>query len=403
MPKPGVMNLANLFENSMEEENRRNKKKKQKTILLFSCIGAAVVIGIAAIVVFSFFYMNRSFSGYDVVEKRERKDSNGVTYLPYQGNLLKYSRDGISAVDRSGKELWNGGYEMEQPSVCMNSGYVLVSDIGAKKFYVYNGKDQGICIETMLPIGKAKISSGGRVAVLLQDKDSDVINIYDPYSTVDPLDVEVPTNVVDDGYPLEFDISPDGSSLVIAYMLVQGGTMQNKVCFYNFTDVGQDQNLLVGGKSFETRMISRISFVSEDRVAIFSEDGFTLYENMKKPEEIFQKTFDTEIKSADHDDENIMIVTGKAGSTENQTLYLYSLRGKEELAKGITCRYSNLFMDEGEIIFTDDQSCHILRKSGHEKFSFDFGKKCDFFFPSSRDNEYYYIDETLVQLVKLSG
>lgn len=395
--------MGNLFENSLEEENRRNKRKKKKTIILFSLIGTAVVLGIVVIVLFSYYYINRNFSGYDIVNERARKDSNGVTYVPYQGNLLKYSRDGISALDASGETLWNGGFEMEQPMVNVSGDYVVVADIGAKKFYVYNGEDSGVEMETALPIGRAKVSESGKAAVLLQDEDSDVISIYDPYSAADPLDVEIPTNVVEDGYPLDFDISPDGSSVVIAYMLVENGTMQNKVCFYNFTEVGQDQNMLVGGMAFEDKMISRIGFLTEDKVAIFSEDGFTLFENMKKPEQVFEKSFEQEIKSADFDDKNIMVVTGKTGNADGQTLYLYNFRGKEELVQDINCQYSNLYMSEGEVIFTDDQSCHIIRKNGKVKFSFEFGKKCDYFLPASRDNQYYYLDEASIQVVKLSG
>lgn len=50
---------------------------------------------------------------------------------------------------------------------------------------------------------------------------------------------------------------------------------------------------------------------------------------MKKPEQVFEKIFEDEIKSADHDDENIVVITGTAGSTDDQKLYLYNLRGKE--------------------------------------------------------------------------
>lgn len=371
-------------------------------ILFFSLVGAAVVAGIAVIIGFSHYYTHRSFSGYDVVGERARKDSNGVSYLPFQGDLIKYSRDGISRIDSSGETLWNGGYEMEQPVVDRCGDYVMVADIGAKIFCVYNGKDQGVGIETALPIGKAKISSGGKTAVLLHDQDSDVISIYDPYST-QQLQVEIPTNVREDGYPLDFDISPDGNSLVIAYVVVQSGMMENKVCFYNFTEVGQDQNTLVGGKSFEKKMISRIEFVADDKVAIFYEDGFCLFENMKKPEEIFDKTYDDDIKSADCDEENIMVITGTAGSTDDQKVYLYNLRGKEELSEPLSCKYSDFVMANGEIVFTDAQNCYIMRKNGSEKFTFDFGKGYDYFLPAAKDDQYYYIDEALIQVVKISG
>lgn len=91
--------MNNLFENAFEEGNRQKEKKNRKKVLLFCLIGTAVILGIVVIFAVSFYFVNRSFSGYDVVSEKARKDSNGVTYVPYQGNLLKYSRDGISAID----------------------------------------------------------------------------------------------------------------------------------------------------------------------------------------------------------------------------------------------------------------------------------------------------------------
>lgn len=387
---------------NISSDTQKTKNRRRQIILLCS-VGAAVLVGIAAIVIFAYYYMNRSFSGYDVVSETARTDSNNVTYRSFQDKLLKYSRDGISLVDESGKAVWNGGYEMEKPAVDTCGDYVIVADIGAKGFHVYNEKDQGVDLETVLPIGRAKVSANGKAAVLVHDTDSDIINIYDPYNTVDQLEVEIPTNVVDDGYPLDFDISPDGNSLVIAYMLVANGEMENKICFYNFTEVGQDQNTLVGGKSFDQNMISGIDFVAEDEVAVFYENGFSLFANMKKPEPVFEKTFDKEMKSVCHDKENILVITGKAGSTEDQEAHLFNFRGKEEMTREVRYEYSEVFMTDQDILFTDEQTCHILRKNGKEKFSFDFGKNYDYFFPATKDNQYYYLDKASIQLVKLSG
>lgn len=393
--------MENFVGEDLKDE--RKEEQKRKRFILFGAVGATVLLGIVTIVLVSYYYVNRSFSGYDVVSETARTDSNNVAYRSFQDKLLKYSRDGISVLDDEGSTLWNGGYEMEHPTVDTCGKYVTVADVGAKKFYVYNGEDQGIDIETTLPIGRAKVSANGKVAVHVQDVDSDVINIYNPYSTVEQLEVEIPTNVTDDGYPLDFDISPDGDSLVIAYLITSGGVMETKVCFYNFTEVGQDQNTLVGGKTLETKMVSEISFVSEDQVAIFYEDGFSVFSNMKKPEAVFEKSFDKEIKSSAYDEEHILLITGTVGTTEGQTLHLFNHRGKEEVTMSVSYKYSDIMMTEQEILFTDEQTCYILRKNGKEKFSFDFGKKYDYFFPATKDNQYYYLDEATIKLVKISG
>lgn len=390
------------FSESYKEDGRGRQKRRKAMFLICSC-GAVLFVGIIAIVLISCFYVNRSFSGYDVVSEKTRADSNNVSYLSFQDKLLKYSRDGISVTNESGETMWNGGYEMEQPVVDIAGDYVCVADIGGKNICVYNGKDPGRDLEMAMPIARAKVAENGKIAVLLHDGESDVVHIYDPYNTVEPLEVEVPTNVVDDGYPLDFDLSPDAESLVIAYMTVENGTMENHVCFYNFTDVGQDQNTLVGGKSYESSLISRINFVTEDEVAVFYESGFSLFKNMKKPEEIFNQTFEQSIKSADLDDEHILIITGAAGNTKDQTVNLYTFRGKRELSEKIDYKYSNIQMTDREIIFTGEQNCRILRKNGKEKFAFDFEKDYDYFFPATKENQYYLVNETSVQVIKISG
>ncbi len=379
------------------------KEKKKKTLVLGISIAVAVVICMVLVVIGSYFVVNRSFSGYDVVSQRERKDSNNVNYMSVNDNLLKYSRDGISLLNGQGETLWNGGYEMEKPIVDVCGEYVAVADAGAKVFYVYDGKGQGKSMEMTFPVGRVKVSENGKVAVLLHDGESDLINVYDPFNAVEPLEVEIPTNVEDNGYPLDFDISPQGDSVVVSYLMVKNGAMENQLCFYNFTEVGQDQNTLVGGKNYGNSMIARIEFAGEDNVVIFFENGFTIFSNMKKPEEIFEKKFEEPVKSAHHDDKNIMTVTGTPGNEKGQMLYLFDLQGKQEFAESIDYKYSDVQMTEQEIIFTDAQNCRIIRKNGKVKFSFDFEKKVDYFFPAVKDNHYYLLDETSIQLVKISG
>ena len=332
-----------------------------------------------------------------------RSDSNNVNYCYFKGDLLKYSRSGISALDNNGKNLWNGGYEMKQPQIDICGDYVSVADVLGKRFYVYNGKDEGTSLETTLPIVRAKVAGQGIVAALLQDSDSNVLNIYNPYSSVDSLLVEIPTNVSEEGYPLDFDISPDGNSIVSAYMVVQGNTIENKVSFYNFTEVGQDKNTMVGGKSFGEETISRIEFVGEDEAAVFHEKGFTLFTRMKQPEVLFEKRFDEEIRSMAYSDKYIAVVTGSGEKKEKQTLHLYDRKGKEELTRDISYEFAKMDIYNEEIIFQTNHSCNIVRANGKDKFSYQFKDKIDGIFPTKNGSIYTLIDTESIKKIKLGG
>lgn len=61
---------------------------------------------------------------------------------------------------------------------------------------------KAVTVETSLPIVRAKVARQGVVAILLQDKDSNVLNIYNPYSNAESLLVEIANNVSEEGYRL---------------------------------------------------------------------------------------------------------------------------------------------------------------------------------------------------------
>lgn len=377
------------------------EKNRQKWMVGLVILGLLLVA--AGLGIFSYIYGNRCYNYYEVKKSVDRSDSNNVTYRYRNGNILKYSRSGISEIDNQGKSLWNGGYEMKQPQVDVCGDYVVVADVTGKQFYIYNGEDEGTSIETTLPIVRAKVAKQGMVAVLLQDEDSNVLNIYNPYSNADNLLVEIPTNVAEEGYPLDFDISPDGKSVVTAYLVVNGNSIETRVSFYNFTEVGQDKNTLVGGKSFGESMIASVEFVGDDKVVVFHEKGFTIFGKMKQPAIQVEKTFSEEIKSMAYNEGNLAVVVEKDGKIENQKIFLYDEKGKEKLQRNISYEYANMEIHGEEIIFTGNRSCNILRFNGHDKFDYKFEQEIDAVYPTADGTVYTLIDTSTIQKIKLDN
>ncbi len=367
-------------------------------------IAAAGVIlaAIMAFIIYFVYFSNPLYRSYDVVSEWKREDSNTVRYLPYGENYLKYSKDGASAFDHEGKILWNGGYEMEVPYADICGEYVAVCNAGGKECYIFNGKDSGTRIETTLPIVKARVAEQGIVAVLLEDADSNVINIYNPYSNVTPLIVEIPTNITESGYPVDFDISDDGSSLVVSYLTVKNGTSFNQVNFYNFSEVGQDKNRLISGKTFEDSMITGIEFAGSDTVVIFHEKGFSVFDEMKQPEETVKLTFDDKIRSAVLGGNHVGVILNKT-EREGSVLELYDLAGNREMTRDITYDYETVACYNDELIFTTEKKCNILRCNGEEKFKFGFDRSISYFLPGSGSNKYLIIDDNVLQEIKVSG
>lgn len=365
-------------------------------------MAVAAVIAICLIALLAWnLIRTKTYSGYTETATFEREDSNSVKYEYYGGNLLKYSRDGASAVDSKGDVLWNGSYEISTPIADTCGQYVAIAEQGGKEVYIYNGADEGTVIETPLPITMLRVAAQGVVAVALEDSGSDVIALYDPYSDSDKLLAEVPSNISDDGYPVDIAFSPDAKSLITIYLSVSGADPVSNVCFYNFSEVGQDKNMIVGGKTYEDSLAVKAEFIGDDDVCIFLDNGFSLFTNMKQPAETTTQIFDKEITGSIYDKNYVGFTFSGEGEEMLHHLVLYNKSGKLVLDEPLDFDYNSMEMVDGEIIFTSNTGCTILRANGSKKLECTFDSQVQYFIKGKGKNSYYMIDDTRISYVKL--
>ena len=379
-----------------------DQKEKKSYIILWVMTATIIILGVGGLLFFSYFYTNSTYKFYQVASEVERSDSNNVTYQYFQKNLLKYSNSGISLIDTKGKTQWNGGFDMKQVQVDICGNKVLAADIGGNSFYIYDGTSEGVKMDTTYPIVRAKVSSKGVAAVLEQDTDTNALKLYNPYSNLNRLLAEIPTSVVDDGYPLDFDISPDGNNVVVSYMLVDGTQTKCLVNFYNFSEVGVDEGILVGGKEYGDDMISGIEFLDNDRVVIYRESGFDIYKNMRRPEPVFEKNVSGLILSIADSSEYIAVVSSDEAMIE-KTLTVYDLNGEVVLTKPMHYVYSEMRIYGEEFYFYGKHHADIMRLNGSTKFSADFDTEVDAVFPGGKSVEYLVIDHLSIKRVRMKS
>lgn len=388
--------------NIQNDEIKLAKAKKRRLI-------NRIIIAVAALAVISYIaysvwdgMRNKEYHGYTVEASYDRSDGNTVVYKNYGDNILKYSRDGAMALDSDGNTLWNGSYEMQNPMIDCCGSYVAIADEGGKEIYVYSGTDSGSRIDVSLPIKNIRVASQGVVAVVLEDDKSNSINIYDPYSNTDKLLVEVPTNVKTDGYPVDIALSPDGNSLVTAYLSVENGVTESKVCFYNFSEVGQDKNRVVGGKTYDTSMAVKLEFISDNSVCVFLDNGFSIFSNMKQPEELCQETFENEIKSVVYEKGHVGYIFEQNDNENRYNIKLYNSKGNLELDTGIDYDYDKVYMDNSELIFLSEKDCNIIKKNGSHKFEGMFDTGVQYLFGTGSSSKYFMIDDRMIRIIKLT-
>ncbi len=392
--------MSTLTERSKEARIEKQRKRR-KIVIVISAVIAAVLVMLAGWYIVES-VRTKKYTGYSVVKEFERQDSNTVRYRYYDGDLLKYSHDGASALGGEGNALWNGSYDIKEPLVDVCGRYVAIADMGGKEIYVFNGSDTGTSVTVPYPIASLKIAGQGVVAVILEDETSNVIHLYNPYSQADKLLAEIPTNIVSDGYPLDIALSPDGQSLVTTYLDVEGGGMQSNVCFYNFSEVGQEKNRMVGGVPYKDSLVTDIEFCGKDSVCIWLENGFSIYSNMKQPKAVYEELFDEEIVSVVNSDKYIGLVFASDKDSSKHNFKLYDIKGKKLLDTDISYEYNSLSIVDGEVIFYSDMSCTILRIDGSEKFCHSFDAEINYFIKAGDKNSYYIIDAEKIYKIKLT-
>ena len=375
--------------------------RRERRIFIVTC-AICILIAIGIFVLGVNLFLNKKYNSYEVLESTSVTTSGNVKYEAYQNKMIKYSRDGISALDSSGNIIWNGSYDMIEPAVDISGKYVVVADIGGKTVSIYNGEDTGKEISTDYPIVQACVSSQGIVAVALEQESSNVINIYNPYDISDKLLVEIPTNV-DEGYLVCMDLSADGMNLAATYVCITGGQVQSRVAFYNFSDVGKNTNCLVGAKNYDDRIVSDIRYLGENNICIFADDGFQIWGEMKKPEEVYHKNFKETIKSAFCNSEYTGVILATGSTSKPYRMNVFDMKGKMVLDMEFSDEYTEVKLyDTNEIILNSVSGCTIFRLNGVKKFSTDIDGKVLKVFPSEKRNRYYLVTDSKIQKIKLS-
>ena len=72
-----------------------------------------LVIGIAG-GIFLYIYTKRTYDDYEVLSQTASTDATQMSYVAYNGSLIKYSKEGISYLDKEGNALWMESYKMKQ-------------------------------------------------------------------------------------------------------------------------------------------------------------------------------------------------------------------------------------------------------------------------------------------------
>ncbi|MBU5482497.1 DUF5711 family protein [Blautia sp. MSJ-19] len=354
-----------LAEMSPEEAYRSRLTKHRRTAVkkTLLTVGAVVIVVILVL----FYIEKRSYHNYKILSASEQEDVVSTNYVEMSGKILRYSPDGASLVNSSMDTYWSSLYEMQNPVADVNDDYAVIADQDGTLLEMYDKDGETGSVTTSYNIIKARISSSGMVAAILDGGDSTWINFY---ASDGSLIAENQTHISDPGYPLDVAVSNSGDIMMVAYQFVDGSQTTSYVAFYNFGDVGQSEDdRIVSGYTYDGVVVPQIMYLSGDRAVAIRDDGFTLYKGQQIPKESTTIKVDKEIVSTFYDDNIIGLVFKNGNKDKPYTMRAYSTNGTMKFEKDFNIPYTSIKVSDGSILLYNSSQICVMNSRGVEKYS----------------------------------
>ena len=373
--------------------SRHKRNIVKKTVITVVAIAAAVTA-------VGFYIEKRSYHNYKVVQSSEQEDVVSTSYIEMDGDILRYSSDGVSLVSDKMGTLWSETYQMQNPVADVNGTRAVIADKDGTTLEIYDKSGKTGSVTTSYSIIKARVSKSGLVAAILDGGDDTWIDFY---STDGSLIAENQTKIDDPGYPLDIAVSEDGVVMMVTYQFVDGSDTTSYVAFYNFGDVGQNEDdRIVSGYKYEGVVVPQIQYLSNNRSIALKDNGFTIYQGSQIPKEVKTIETDKEIVSTFYDDDMVGLVFKNDSKDKQYIMEVYNTAdGKLKFKEDFNIPYTTIKLSGGNILMYNSSQMCVMNSRGVQKYlgSVD-GTIKDFF--KIGMNRYLLVLDSGVDVIKLS-
>ena len=327
-------------------------------------LAATAVVVVAVCLVFVY-VEKRSYHSYKVLNTSEQEDVVSTQYVEMDGDILRYSPDGVSVVDSSMNTVWNETYTMQNPIADVNGSRAVVADSEGTSLYICDKKGITGTVTTSYSIVKVRIAANGMVAAILDNDENTWINFYNSDGS---LVAENLTKIDDPGYPMDVAVSDNGV-MMVTFQYVDGSKTTSYVAFYNYGDVGQNEDdRIVSGYTYENAVIPQVECISESQYIALRDDGFSTYQGNQIPKESKTINVKQEIVSTFFDDERIGLVFKNNNKDSEYTMEVYNMNGQLKFRRNFNVAYSTIKMSGGNIIMYNSSQICVMNSRGVQKY-----------------------------------
>lgn len=360
-----------------------------------------IAVLIVAILISSIYLYNKynKYENYSVIKSIKIESGAGSKYIPFGDFVVRYSSDGISYIDAK-ETIWDEAYEMKAPMVDVCGSYLAICDKNTNDIYLYNESGKQGKITTSYPIIKLEVAEQGVVTALLEDKNANYIEVYDKSGH---RLVSHKTLIDENGYPLNFSLSDDGTKMLVSYLAINNGVINNKILFYNFSKAGKNSSdRMVGGfEQYKETIVPLVQFVSNNDAVAVGENILTIYKMKSKPSLQKEVSFKDEIQKVFYSEDYVGLVFKNTNSKKPYRVEAYNLHGNRVMKFDMDIEFDTVKFAGKNVVMYNDMNCQIVSFKGVKKFEHTFKEEITDIIPNDGSRTYLLMTNSAIEKIRL--
>ncbi|MCR4677133.1 MAG: DUF5711 family protein [Lachnospiraceae bacterium] len=389
---PGARNVPSV-DVEAKKKIRKHKLARVYAIGLITVLLASVLIG------YFIYERSRIFESIEIGSSIKRSNVDGTKILEFAGSVLTFSKDGASAMDATGKLLWNQTFDMQNPMIAVSGGMAAFADYGGSRIYLQSSSGETGVVDTDKPVRKITVSDNGYVAAVLEDLDVTWIYLYDSNGTVVAY---FRTTMEKSGYPIDIDLSPDAEMICVSYYYIDCNDLKSSVAFYNFGPVGQNSiDNYVSGFNYTGEMIPYVEFLDTETAVAISDARISVFAGAHKPVSVSEMFINDEVLSVFAGTDAFAAIYSNQANGSKYRLEVYDKEGKKTCEKAFDFDYSNVTFGNGCVVLYGDTSIYVGTYAGKLKFEGEYSKPVLLLVPDKASYKYTVVTEDTIDAVEL--
>ena len=370
-------------------------KKHKMTSILRNIVCFLVIAIIAVLLIIQ--YKNQVFTNAIITSQADYKKVDNTYFTKNDGNIITYSKDGISCIDSKGKTRWNMTYEMQKPIVRTAKGIVAVGDSNGHIIYMIDGNGAISQVDTNLPLRDFSVSENGVVAAILENSGNLWVNVYNKSGE---LLVEAKATMSMTGYPMTVSIS--GEVMGVSYFSVDGSQMRSSVTFYNFGGVGENvTDHIVSSYDYVNAVVPTLHFLNEESAFAVADNRLMFFSGSKKPTGVADILLDEEIQGIYYGDNYVGLVFYDKTGTSKYRLDVYADNGKMVMSHLFDMDFKDILIQNEQIMIYNESQCSLLSMKDREKYTGTFENPVFFVTATDSPRKFVLITENSLETMEL--